>query len=160
VLTLSYILLQARAALPTLKIVEKEQLFRRDVVQRHTDDPLHSKYLDPFPSEHWFWCYPASDSSSSLKGHKTLCTYQYKALKRLYVVDAASLFLFLAPQYSRDLQVFVSMGHKVHESRVSNALLPSVAKQGMIGIHRRIGSGEEFVFFSLTAQQKLAVIDV
>ena len=137
--------------------IKKGSLFRRKVIQRQQDRPIDEIFQHPFPDNKWFWCYPAADNSSSVKGN-ILKEYEYKATEDFVVVTGDELLDILPDEFERDIKVFNFMSHPVHELRVIQAVLQSA--EGVIGITREIGSGVEYVFISGNVTSLLSSTDL
>jgi hypothetical protein len=136
-------------------VVKKDSVFFRNVVQRKKGEPLDPMHLASFPKDRWLWCF--QDASASLKGYRTMCRYTYTAREDFKIIDAISLPDFLSEEYTTDMLVFRSMGNHGTEKKILDALLPIANSDGMFGIKRTIGSGDEYVFFSLNAKFVLDV---
>lgn len=127
----------------------KGMMFVRRVLQRDPDKPINPMYLEAFPTNHWFWCFPYDDTSSSIKATtlKTLC---YTANKRFHIVTATELS-HLLPLKNRQLAcLFDKMNNKVMEKDVLSAIITLMENTNITvyGLKRNTGNGDEYVFFS------------
>lgn len=141
-------------------LVKKGSRFRRKVIQRHSESPIDEVFKHPYPAEKWFWCYPAQDNSSSVKG-TTWKEYQYEALTDFVILSSDQLSDILPIDFQRDIVMFSNMSHPVHELQVLEAVLNLPSDAGVVyGITRQIGSGLEYVFFSAKVSSLLRATEL
>lgn len=137
--------------------IQQGDKFVRNVIQRHGTPQLLPEHSSSFPCEGWFWCGPHADSSSLPRG-RTIVTYEYTALCDFQLHTIEDLKHILPPQERERMSVaFANFSNPLNEASVLKALVACHQAQGVVGLHRTIGSGKEYVFFSALARDVFEV---
>ena len=131
-------------------------VFIRHVLQRDAEKHIDVLHLEAFPVGHWFWCYPQSDSSSSIKA---LClkSFQYTAQTDFQVCSIEAFIESAPPTLKPQLQAFAHMNNPCIEQQVLSFVNAIIHTSGsdVIGLKRNTGSGDEYIFFSKTSSAVL-----
>ena len=133
--------------------IESGTSFIRRVLHRERGDEFDRMYLSAFPENHWFWCHPENDPSSSVRASTTLTAFRYTARTTFHVTTSTNLAYYLPSSKKQVACAFDHLNNKVVEKDVLTAIT-SMCRDlcvEVIGLKRNTGSGDEYVFFSKSA---------